>query len=215
MFKNKKIFDISINISKDAIYYPDDDYFKISKISDLNNNDICTTNKLEMSTHTGTHLDFPSHFIKNGKNIEDFHINHFFFKAIIITIENNEYIEKKNFINYNLSNIDAVLFKTKNSINGLVTDSKFTQNYIYLKEDAADYLVEKKIKLVGIDYLSIEKYNSNDYYIHNVLLKNNILILESINLKDIIENEYLLICLPLKIKNCEASPVRAVLIQEN
>ncbi|MBN2518642.1 MAG: cyclase family protein, partial [Candidatus Altiarchaeota archaeon] len=104
---------------------------------------------------------------------------------------------------------DILLFKTKNSFE---TSKKFKKDYVYLDEDAADLLLERGVKTVGIDYLSIERFGSKDCALHKRLLP-KIPIIEGLVLKDVDEGEYLLCCLPLKVKGAEAAPARAILLK--
>jgi len=108
---------------------------------------------------------------------------------------------------------DALLFKTDNSISSRCRNGVFFESFVYLSSEAADFCVEKKVSLVGIDYISIEKYGDETFPSHRKILGNNILILEGIDLKAVPPGKYTLLCLPLKIKGGEASPVRAILLQ--
>jgi arylformamidase len=108
---------------------------------------------------------------------------------------------------------DALLFKTDNSVSGRCRNGVFSENFVYLSSAAANFCVEEKIRLVGIDYISIEKYGDEAFPSHRKILGNNILILEGIDLKEAPQGRYTLICLPLTIKDGEASPVRAILLQ--
>jgi len=94
-----------------------------------------------------------------------------------------------------------------------ITSGVFSSDYVYLTPEAARFCATKQIKLVGIDYITIDSFKSKEFLSHKILLENNIIILESINLKHVPAGSYTLFCLPLKIYNGEASPVRAVLLQ--
>jgi Predicted metal-dependent hydrolase len=104
-----------------------------------------------------------------------------------------------------------VLFKTKNSSLWGKKPEAFYKDFIALSQSAAEYLVEKKIALVGIDYLSIEAFHAKGNLVHKLLLRNNIVILEGLNLSSIKQGEYELICLPLKLMGADGSPARALL----
>jgi len=154
----------------------------------------------------------PYHFIEGGKKSDDFDLEHFFMKAIVIECRCPA-IERKFLESVEIAeNIKAVLFKTNNYL--LYRKKKFSKNYTYLDVNGAKFLVEKKIKLVGIDYLSIEKYGENEFPVHKILLGNNVLILEGLNLEHIKEGKYDLFAIPIKISGVEALPVRAFLKEE-
>ncbi|MCP4178548.1 MAG: hypothetical protein GY756_12355 [bacterium] len=108
-----------------------------------------------------------------------------------------------------------MLFKTDNSVKNLINNNIYDSSFVYIAPSAAEICVDKKIKLIGIDYLSIDGDKYNSFESHKIILGNNITILECIDLKDVPAGKYKLICLPLKIKNGETSPVRAVLVTFN
>ena len=105
------------------------------------------------------------------------------------------------------------MLKTKNSRNGLVRSGSFVEDFVYLSEGAAEKVRESGASLVGIDYISIEQYGVKEFHSHLVVLGENIIVLEAINLAEVNEGKYTLMCLPLKIFGAEASPVRAILIE--
>lgn len=89
----------------------------------------------------------------------------------------------------------------------------FTRDYVSLSSEAASYCVSRGMGLVGLDYLSLDRFEDESLPVHHILLKNDILILEGLDLSQVDAGRYLLICLPLRIENAEASPVRAVLMR--
>jgi arylformamidase len=107
---------------------------------------------------------------------------------------------------------DRILFKTSNSNFRLYEKDEFTDKYVYIEKEAAEYLVRKKVKLVGVDYISPDKVKCKD--VHMVFFNNDVLIIENLNLVNVKDGRYLLICFPLKIDNLEGCPCRAVLIEE-
>ena len=161
-------------------------------------------------THFGTHLDAPNHFIKNGLSIDQIPLERFITRALVIMINHDEIIQS-DIPEQDLSNI-SLLFKTQNSHN--LINNKFVEDYAYLSFQAAQKLTEKHVNLVALDYITIDKFNDESFPVHQQLLKNNILILEAVDLSHVKPGEYQLIVLPLKIKNGDGSPVRAILIQE-
>ena len=196
-----KFYDISMKLNKDIVQWPDSINF-----SHIFYNE--NTSFIKMDLHTGTHVDAPKHFIKGGKSIDNLEIKRFFGKCQVIEI-NDDVISSQSFKNVEIR-VDNILLKTKNS-ESLNTD--FNKNYVALNSDGARFLVEKKINLVGIDYLSIEIFNNRNFEAHKILLSNDIIILEGLNLKNISPGIYTLIAFPLLIENAEASPVRAVLLE--
>ena len=163
---------------------------------------------LSMNLHTGTHIDYPLHMLKDGLTSESENLEALVGKVKVFDLlEVNDHIGIDNLKDLNIEENDFILFKTKNSLK-----DTFDFNFIFLDESGAKYLSDKKIRGVGIDALGIERAQANNPT-HKILLSNNIIILEGLRLKEIKEDEYEMYCLPLKIDNVEASPVRAILIK--
>ena len=204
------IYDISMDINKNMKVYKN----KKEKIPNFINKSNFENSKayetdIKLNLHTGTHIDAPLHMIKNGNTIDKYNLDKFITECKVLDLTGVENaIDKKNLIDKNIKKNDFLLFKTKNSF-----DKKFNFNFIYLNQSGAKFLKDKSIKGVGIDSLGIER-NQDDHPTHKILLSNNIPIIEGLNLKDIKKGKYILIALPIKINNVEASLTRAVLIDK-
>lgn len=173
---------------------------------------------LFLSSHSGTHMDSPHHFIDGGKKIHEISINRLLVNAILIKINKkaNQSITKNEIINFEkkhgkIPNNATVIFATG--------WQKHLQKKYYFEKNpglsitAANYLVSKKINLIGIDSPSIDLGSEKQFSVHKILLKNNILIVENLaNLKKIPGNHFNLVVLPLKLKDATGSPVRAIAI---
>jgi arylformamidase len=207
-----KIIDISISLGTEEITYPGDPAYKRRQVTALKNGSPYELSSLSLSSHSGTHIDAPAHFIGNGKKIHELPLRRFILPAGVIEIQDNSLITLKELQAASWGPAKALLFKTENSRQGKITNGSFREDYVSLAPDAARFCVEKGISLVGIDYITIDKADAN-FAAHNILLGNGLIILESINLKQVTPGPYTLLCLPLKIHNGEASPVRAVLLQ--
>ena len=171
---------------------------------------------LFLSSHTGTHLDAPYHFIKNGLKINQIPLDRLIGKAILIKIKKtkNNAITKSDIIlfekkNGKISNKSSIFFFTGWQKN-LQKKNYFTENP-GLDISAAKYIASKKINLVGIDSPSIDLGNDESFNVHHIFSKNNILIVENLtNLKKISTKKFNFIILPLKLKDATGSPVRAI-----
>lgn len=203
------IYDLSIIIKEEMPIYPGDNGFKRQKIMRLDNGDSSNLSAIHMGAHTGTHIDAPRHFLNDGISIEQLSLDALVGPARVIEVSAVSEIMLKDIISKLSNPPERILFKTDNS--KLWQSSDFHKDFVYLSQEAADFLISEKIKLVGIDYLSIEKFHSPDHYIHKQLLGAGIIILEGINLSEVEEGDYELICLPLKIQGSDGSPVRAIL----
>ncbi len=170
---------------------------------------------LFLSTHTGTHIDAPFHFVKNGKKIHEITPERLVNEAVLIRIgkNSNRSISKTDIQNFEqkngkIENGSTVIFYTGWQKN-LNKEFYFTENP-GLSVSAAKYLVSKKINMVGIDSPSIDLGTDSKFSVHHVLAKNNILIVENLaNLGKIKSNNFHLITSPLKLKNATGSPIRA------
>ena len=171
---------------------------------------------LFLSSHTGTHLDAPFHFVKNGMKINQIPLNRLIGKAVLIKLEKtkNSKISKSDITSFEkknekIMNNSSIFFYTGWQKN-LKKNNYFTENP-GLDTSAAKYLASKNINLVGIDSPSIDLGKDESYTVHQILSKNNILIVENLtNLNKISTNEFNFTILPLKLKDATGSPVRAI-----
>lgn len=209
-----KIYDISLPITQTLLTWPGDPAVSFAEKCSINNGDICNVTEITMGVHTGTHIDAPYHFINDGKKVHEIDLTTLLGKCIVVEVESSEYIMKKDIEHIDFQTYKKVLFKTKNSEQFKNDLTSFNKKFISLHEDTTDYLVEKQIELIGIDYLSIEGFYSKSAYVHKTLLSNNIVVLEGLNLSDIVPMEYEIICLPIKLVGCDGAPVRVILKTE-
>ncbi|MFC1870845.1 cyclase family protein [Chloroflexota bacterium] len=186
--------------SRELIFAVDKDGFELSK--------------LEMTSHLGTHIDAPAHFIPGGKTIDEYPAGKFILPALVVELRDKEAAKLSEVENLDINEGDALLFKTDNSRSGKCRSGTFTEDWVYVTTEVADYCVANKVSLVGIDYIAPEKPGGEitESPVHKKLLGNDILVLEAINLESVKPGKYTLFCLPLKIKGGEASPVRAILV---
>jgi arylformamidase len=213
VFAFQHIYDISVCLGQESITYPGDPEFERERLTQIDDSSKYELSKLNLSSHSGTHIDAPAHFLKGGKRIHELAAEDFILTAHVIEITNPKEITGAEIQNTNCSPGEALLFKTDNSTQSKITRGEFSADYVYLTPEAAHSCVEKKVGLVGIDYITIDKPGSSLFQSHNILLRHNIIILESINLNHVPPGVYTLICLPIKIHLGEAAPVRAVLLK--
>ncbi len=164
---------------------------------------------LTIRSHYATHVDAPRHFLFDKKGVDALPLSAMIGKFKVFEVKSKKLILKADIIKFNISKNDRVLFKTINS--NIVTGAKFDPDYVSLSAEAAQYLAQKKISLVGIDYFGIEAKGSPGHLVHKTLLKNNIVIVEGLNLQKIKPGTYNGAILPLKIEDGDGAPARAVL----
>ncbi len=203
----KNIIDISLPLNEQTIVYPGNPSFSMEKIQSPGGSQLA---KISFGTHSGTHVDAPAHIFAGGKNINDLPLDNFVGACRVLDAsECNEAVSKEYLEKFNIASGERILLKTKNSQRGY---KEFYNDYIYLASDAARYLAEKNIKLVGIDYLSIKQKGSLDNTSHTALLEKNISILEGINLSNVEAGEYFLLAAPLALTGADGAPARALLL---
>lgn len=209
-----KIYDITVPISNALPVYPGDPAIHIERIQSLEKGDIARVSHLSFSTHIGTHIDPPYHFIKDGVPLDQAPLDIFIGPARVVDVGDAASIDTALLATFDLEGASRVIFKTRNSRLWRET-SEFQKDFVYLETDAAEALVARGVKLVGIDYLSIEKFGFDKPTTHWTLLGNNVFIVEGLDLNEIAPGDYELICLPLKIKDGDGGPARVVLRELN
>ena len=203
-----KIYDITVALSEDLPVFPGDPPVKIEPVAMLARGDSANVSRITMSTHSGTHLDPPRHFNDQGITIDCLPLSLFIGRALVAAITGIQAIGREELSRLPLEGEERLLLKTENSL--LWDQPGFSGEFAHLTPEGARFLVEKGVRLVGIDYLSIESIHG-DGEVHRLLLDNGVVILEGLNLAGIAAGSYELICLPLKIRGGDGAPVRAVL----
>lgn len=205
-----KIYDVSKLISEDMVVYKNREEKKIKRtiVSDYEVGHYYES-RIDTDLHCGTHIDAPLHMIKDGDTIEKYDLSKFIGKCKVFDLTDiDEFITKKDIENLDIQKDDRIIFKTKNSY-----DKEYNPKFVYIEEDAAKYLAEKQIQTVGIDAMSIER-DKKGHPTHKIILGANIGVIEDMKLEDIKQGEYFLSAMPLNIKGSDASPIRAVLIED-
>lgn len=203
-----KIHDISLLISPHVPAWPGD-RFVLHRVEELARGDICNKSLLEIGSHIATHIDAPYHFEDNGLTIEQIPPEVFVGPARVVAFPDADRIDAAQVEAIPLFGVERLLFKTRNS--ALWTEESFHEDYVYLTPEACRVLAKSGIKLVGVDYLSVEQYGVENFEGHHHLLRRNIPILEGLDLTQIEPGDYELIALPLKIAGGDGSPTRALL----
>ena len=205
-----KIYDITVPISAELPVYPGDPSIQLERVMSLEKGDIANVTRLCCSTHIGTHVDPPSHFIAGAMTLDELPLETLIGTARVVDVGDVPAIDAKVLESCDLTGVTRVLFKTRNSAFWPEAD-EFREDFVYIEPDAARRLVELGVQLVGIDYLSVEKFNFDEPTTHLVLLGANVVIVEGLALRDVPPGDYELFCLPLKIKDGDGSPARVVL----
>lgn len=203
-----RYYDISISVHDKLPVFPGDPPTEIATILRLDRGDAANLSSISISSHAGTHVDAPLHFLPHGVSVDFLPLSLFIGAARVVEINGRERIGRAELSRHNMKGEERVILKTGNSL--LWDREGFSEGYAALTEEGAAYLADCGVKLVGIDYLSVEPFDGNGA-VHRLLLSRGVIILEGLNLDGVEPGNYELICLPLKIKGGEAAPARAVL----
>lgn len=164
--------------------------------------------RYSLGSHTGTHVDPPSHFIESGLTVDKLPLELLMGRARVVEIS-HPVIDEGALAEFDFTADVRLLFKTRNSY--LWNQRKFTEDYVYITPAAARVLVDNGIKVVGIDYLSVEKFGAEECETHVTLLGANTVIIEGLDLREVEPGDYDMICLPLKIRDGDGAPARVIL----
>jgi arylformamidase len=206
-----KIIDISVPIYSGMVFYPGDPGAEIEPVRSIEAGDVANLSGMHIGSHTGTHIDASRHFINGGISVDRIPLDVLIGETRVIDLTGvASLISREDLEKAGAAGSERLLLKTRNS--SLWTEPRFVTDYVSLDKSAADFLVENEVRLVGIDYLSIERFKPDEYYVHHRLLEKGIVVLEGVDLSEASAGIYELACLPLKIRDGDGAPVRAVLI---
>jgi arylformamidase len=204
--------DISYPLSEDMIYWPQDpvppDVKSNSYTSEVGT---ITMSQMTINTHHSTHVDTPRHFFPDGTTIDEMPLDAIMGPVRVIEIKDTESIKPEELAAHDIQPGERILFKTVNS--SYYKRGKFVEDFVYISNEAAHFLKDKKVSVVGIDYLAVGSFRDRDSLIevHRTLLGNGIWIVEALDLSAVKAGQYEIICLPIKIKQGDAGQARAIL----
>jgi len=202
--------DISVPITSGMVHWPDDPGVSVERVQDLSRGDAANVSKLELGAHTGTHMDAPLHFLADGAGLDEMPLDAAIGPARVIRIEHPQAILPEELVAHRLRAGERVLFLTRNS-ERCWNNSRFVEDFVYVSAAAAQFLVERKVRTVGIDYLSVGGYVHDGVETHRILLGAGIWLIEGLNLSAVKPGSYELVCLPLRVAGADGAPARAIL----
>ena len=209
-----KIYDVTVPLSENVPVYEDDPAVQIEAAHQIAKGDAANVSRLCFGAHTATHVDAPAHFIEGARRVDQLEFGKLLGVCRVVEIDANvTAIQAAHIIN--LEGVERVLYKTRNSDFWNDSAQGFRKDFTYIAPDAAKALVDLGIKLVGIDYLSVEKFDSEDFMTHITLLEKEVVIIEGLDLREVAAGDYELICLPLKMVGGtgDGAPARTILRQ--
>lgn len=203
-----RIIDLTYSIKEDMPVFPGTGQPKL-EVAMTMETDGFREKLLTMYSHTGTHMDAPSHMLENGKNLDDFPIHHFVGEALVIDCRAfKEEIPLEHLKQYNLSEIDFVLLKTGWG-EKWGTETYFN-NFPALTADAAEYLASLHLKGLGVDCISVDRMNNKNFDVHKILMKKDMVMIENLANLHELDGQFTLHVLPLNIYKADGSPIRAI-----
>jgi arylformamidase len=206
-------YDISLPVSAGMPVWPGDPAIRIEQVSSVRHDGL-NVSRLEMGTHTLTHMDAPRHVKDRGTPVDRLPLDLLIGPALVVEPRHEgNLITATDLGELGIRKTERLLIRTRNSELWMGGPYEFESDFVSLTKDAARWLLSRGIKLVGTDYLSIEALDSRELEVHRTLLENDVVVVEGLNLSQVPEGRYQLICLPLKVREGDGAPARVVLMR--
>ncbi len=202
--------DISVPLRNAMVHWPGDPPVSIKRVKDIERGDSVNLSMISMGAHSGTHMDAPLHFMRQAKGVGEMPLDTTIGRARVIEIEDSESIKPGELLRHRIRSGERILFKTRNSA-CLWQTKEFVPDFVFISDEAALFLAQRGVRLVGIDYLSVGGFKQGGSYVHKTLLGNGVWIIEGLDLSPVSPGRYDLICLPLKLDQGDGTPARAIL----
>ncbi len=202
--------DISVPLRTNMAHWPGDPDVRIERTQSIEWGAPCNVSKLSMSAHTGTHMDAALHFVPKGAPLDAMPLSATIGPARVVEIHDAEAVHTAELQPHRIRRGERILLKTRNSSH-CWQHAEFVEDFVYIAEDAARYLAQRRVRTVGVDYLSVGGYRRDGRETHLALLHAGIWIIEGLNLSAVRAGSYELICLPLRIEGADGGPARAIL----
>ena len=205
-----KWIDVSLTLKSNMVHWPGDPPFSIERVREMDRGDTVNLSKITMGAHSGTHVDAPVHFIKGAKGVDRLLFDLLIGPARIIEIADTDTIKEKELAGHGIKKGERILLRTRNSIKKILYSDTFSEDFVYMEKGAAEFLVTRGIKTLGVDYLSVGGYKKNGSDVHRTLLNAEILVIEGLDLTEALPGDYNMICLPMKILGSDGAPARVI-----
>lgn len=207
-----RIYDISLTISPDLPTWPGDPRVALQQVEKMDAGSEYNLSRIDMSVHTGTHVDAPYHFLPGGKTVDSLSLSDLNGRAYVLHLPEVDLITAAVLEKAEIPpRTRRILFKTRNSQWWTQPHDSFHTDFVAISPDGAQYLVERGFRLVGIDYFSVAPFD-NGTPTHAILLRAGMILVEGLDLSKVSQGRYTLYCLPLKLAAAEGAPTRAILI---
>lgn len=202
--------DISSPVRNGMVHWPSDPSIQIGRTRDMERGDSSNLSTISMGSHTGTHIDAPVHFIPGGEGIDKMPLDTAMGRARVVEIQDIESVKPEELLKHRLRRGERLLLKTRNSQRNRTAET-FIEDFVFISKEAAHFLGNRRIRLVGVDYLSVGGYKRDGAEIHRILLGAGVWIIEGLDLSGVEPGKYHLVCLPMKLVDADGAPARAAL----
>jgi len=202
--------DISVPVRTGMVQWPGDASAEVVRTADMDEGAGCNVSKITLSSHTGTHMDAPLHFIAGAPSLDALDFTATIGPARVIEIRDSIAVTEGELLEHQVQPGERILLKTRNSRENW-PDGGFRKDFVALTAGAAEHLASTGILCVGVDYLSVGPFQGDGKEVHTTLLGAGVWVIEGLDLSDVKPGEYELVCLPLRIANGDGSPGRAIL----
>ncbi len=207
-----RIYDISVGVSPDMPVWPGDPPLILEPLKSIADGAHANVSRLACSVHVGTHIDAPRHFIDGAKGVDKLSLNVLMGRAYVINLPEALVIDAAILESAGIPpRTRRVLFKTRNSRYWAMGERQFQKDFVAIDASGAQWLVRKRVQLVGVDYLSVAPFG-HGIQTHKILLGAGTVIVEGLNLSEVSQGRYKLYCLPIKLIGSDGAPARAILV---
>jgi arylformamidase len=201
--------DVSRTLTNAMPFWPDDPPFHWERVSDISGTGTANVSRITTSVHVGTHIDAPLHFINEGQDITELELSRLCGPGVVIHLPEPRDVEARDLESAKIPPGHRVLIRTANE--ALWDEPEFRRDFFGLSGEAAMWLVDRDVPLVGVDYLSVDRYDNNEKPAHYALLGNGVIIVEGLDLSRAAPGRYEVVALPLKIAGSDGSPARVII----
>ena len=209
----RRIWDVSVPLRHGGLVYPGNPPISITPVQSIAAGGTANVSRIDLGSHTGTHVDAPLHFMDGGAGVDELPLDVLIGPARLISVPDDAMsVGEAELRKHDLRGVTRLLIRTRNSAWLASGDPEFHKDYTYIAPDGAEYLASLDVKLVGVDYLSVEQFHSAEHRTHRTLLDNGVVIVEGMVLSEPPPGDYDLYCLPLLLAGLDGAPARAVLI---
>lgn len=207
-----KIIDVSIPLRTGGTVYPGNPDIRIEPWQEIRRGDSSNVSALAFGSHSGTHVDAPLHIFDGAAPVDTLALDVLMGPARVAALDDSvAIVGRDQLAALPLGGVERLLLRTRNS-DWLASGGPFRSDYTYVSPDGAAFLVEHGVRLVGVDYLSVEQFHSGHHLAHRTLLGAGVVIVEGLSLAGVPPGDYDLRCLPLRVAGCDGAPARAVLV---